>query len=230
MNLKEIKIIGFDADDTLWENEIYYRNTENEFANIMRDFLGKEESVEELFKIEMQNLSLYGYGAKSFTLSMLETALKISNGSISAEKIGQIIDLGKRLINQPVILLKEVEVVLSFCKKKYKLILATKGDLLDQERKLKKSALAKYFHHIEIMSDKKAENYTKLISRLEISPKEFLMIGNSVKSDILPLVSIGSNAIHVPYETTWEHEKVDEKLTSEHCMKVEKLIDILNYL
>lgn len=230
MNIEKIKIIGFDADDTLWQNENFYRQTENKFCDILRDYLPKEQVIKKLYDVEMQNLALYGYGAKSFMLSMIEAAVEISQKNLSLFCINEIIILGKKLIDQPIILLESVETVLKTLFPKYKIILATKGDLLDQERKLKKSGLSDYFHHIEVMSDKQNENYKKLISHLDIKPEEFLMIGNSVKSDVQPLIEIGSNAIHVPYETTWEHEIVEGKLNSENCMKLENLIEVLNIL
>ena len=229
MNLREITIIGFDADDTLWDNEIFYRNNEKAFAEIVKKYSLEKDPIDVLFKYEMQNLKLYGYGAKSFTLSMIETAISLSNNKISASEIEKIIALGKKLINQPINLLIDVQKVLKTLQERYKLILVTKGDLLDQERKLKKSGLEKYFHHIDIMSDKKQENYNKLMNHLEIEPQNFLMIGNSVKSDVMPVVNIGAFAIHVPYATTWKHEIVTEKINSERCTKVEKLIDILHF-
>lgn len=230
MNIEKIKIIGFDADDTLWQNVDFYRETENKFSDILKNYLPKEQVIKKLFDVEMKNLALYGYGAKSFMLSMIEAAVEISQKNLSLFCINEIIILGKKLIDQPIILLESVEKVIKILYPKYKLILATKGDLLDQERKLNKSGLIKYFHHIEVMSDKQRENYQKLISHLEIEPEEFLMIGNSVKSDVQPLVEIGSNAIHVPYKTTWEHEIVKEELNSENCMKVEHLVEVLNFL
>jgi len=151
--------------------------------------------------------------------------LEISNNTISNKGIQEIIDIGKKMINKPVELLDGVEEVLNSLSSKYRLILATKGDLLDQERKLKKSELTKYFHHIEVLSDKKEANYSNLLNHLDIIPSEFLMIGNSLKSDVLPLVNIKSNAIHVPYHTTWEHEKVNDEETNG---KVYKTVDSLN--
>lgn len=228
--LKNIKIVGFDADDTLWVNEPYYRDTEKQFCTILKPYFPEEDANNELFKTEMHNLALYGYGAKGFMLSMIETALRISNQKISNQEIADIIQLGKNLLNKQIELLDEVEFVLKQLKPSYKLILATKGDLLDQERKLEKSGLAAYFHHIEIMSDKKGANYRKLISHLDIEPAEFVMIGNSVKSDILPVVAIGANAIHVPYHTTWIHETMPENTDLGTFITVEKISEVLKYL
>ncbi len=227
--IENIKVIGFDADDTLWLNEKYYRETEEKFSELLKEFINSDEAVDSLFKTEMKNLRFYGYGAKSFTLSMIETATKIMDGKISAEKISAIIALGKELISKPLVLLPGVKETLElFYDKKYELIVATKGDLLDQERKLKNSGLEKCFHHIEIMSDKKPENYLKLLKRLEIKPEEFAMIGNSLKSDVLPVLEIGGCGIHVPYEMTWQHERVEEPLDKyEKFFRVEKLSDAL---
>jgi len=202
----KIKVIGFDADDTLWVNEPYFQEVEKQFCNILKPYLGENETSKKLFETEMQNLEIYGYGAKGFMLSMIETALNATEGKITPAELTQIIDAGKSLLTMPIQLLEGVEAVLKQLQGKYRLILATKGDLLDQERKLQKSGLAQYFHHIEIMSDKQESNYRKLLAHLDIEPSEFLMVGNSVKSDIIPVVNIGSQAIHVPFEVTWQHE------------------------
>ncbi|RUT73300.1 HAD family hydrolase [Ancylomarina longa] len=206
--MDKIKVIGFDADDTLWVNEPYFRETESKFCNLLKNGMGLEEVTEKLFEIEIGNIPLYGYGTKGFVLSMIETGLKITKGNILAEKIQAILELGKAQMNKPIELLDGVVEVLENLKDKYRLIVATKGDLLDQERKLKKSGLLKYFHHIEVMSDKQIEDYQKLIKHLDVKPEELLMVGNSLKSDILPVLQLGGNAVHVPYHTTWEHEKV----------------------
>ena len=226
----EFKIIGFDADDTLWINEPLFRGSEMHFCKILQPYLQEDETMKELFKTEMQNLELYGYGIKGFVLSMIETALRVSDNRVTTGEIYKIIGLGKSMLNEPVVLLEDVEFVLDQLKKKYKLILATKGDLLDQERKLRKSGLLNYFHHIEIMSDKHEYNYKKLINHLDIEPHEFLMIGNSVKSDILPVLKIGAKAIHIPFEITWQHEKMHEDHGEGEFITVDRLSDVLNIL
>ena len=230
VDFKNIKVIGFDADDTLWVNETFFRDAELEFARLLSPYETANKIDQELFKKEMDNLELYGYGVKAFVLSMVESAIEISNGSVSNNTLGKILDIGKSMINQPVELLDGVEEVLKTLSKKYRLILATKGDLLDQERKLEKSGLSDYFHHIEVLSDKKEANYSKLLNHLDISPSEFLMIGNSLKSDILPLVNIKAQAIHIPFHTTWAHELVDEEETNGKAYKtVTSLLEILNF-
>lgn len=231
VNYKNIKVIGFDADDTLWVNETYFRDAEVEFGKLLSDYETINKIDQELFKKEIENLELYGYGVKAFTLSMVESALEISNFNLSAKTIEAIVNIGKNMLNKPVELLDGVEEVLDKLSKKYRLILATKGDLLDQERKLEKSGLTGYFHHIEVLSDKKEANYSKLLNHLDIKPSQFLMIGNSLKSDILPLVNIKANAIHIPFHTTWAHEQVSAKETNGKQYKTaNSLTDILNLL
>jgi putative hydrolase of the HAD superfamily len=231
IDYSNIKVIGFDADDTLWVNETYYREAEEQFAKLLSAYETTNKIDQELFKKEMENLDMYGYGIKSFILSMVEAALEISNNSVSHAAILDILDIGKTMINKPVELLNGVEVVLQTLSSKYRLILATKGDLLDQERKLENSNLTKYFHHIEVLSDKKEANYSKLLNHLDINPSEFLMIGNSLKSDVLPLVNIKAQAIHVPFHTTWEHEQVNDEDTNGKVYKtVKNISEILQLL
>jgi putative hydrolase of the HAD superfamily len=228
INYNNIKVIGFDADDTLWVNETYFREAEQEFAKLLSEFETPNKIDQELFKKEIGNLPLYGYGVKAFTLSMVESALELSNYTISNKTIQKILNIGKNMLNAPVELLDGVEEVLEKLSKKYRLILATKGDLLDQERKLEKSGLTSYFHHIEVLSDKQDTNYSKLLNHLDINPSEFLMIGNSLKSDVLPLINIKANAIHVPFHTTWAHELVTEKETNGKQYKtIKTLRDLL---
>jgi putative hydrolase of the HAD superfamily len=218
-NYKHIKVIGFDADDTLWVNETYFRDAELEFAKLMAPYETANKIDQELFKKEMENLPLYGYGIKGFVLSMVEMAIEISNHTVSNSTITIILNIGKDMLNAPVDLLDGVEAVLKQLSKDYKLIVLTKGDLLDQERKLEKSNLTSYFHHIEVMSDKQELNYSNVLDHLDIEPSEFLMIGNSLKSDILPIVNIGAEAIHIPFHTTWLHEQVSEQETRNKAYK-----------
>jgi len=222
-----IKVIGFDADDTLWLNEVHYRNTEQVFVGLMEPWLTEREARKELFRLEMQTLGLYGYGAKGFTLSMITAAISISNGQVGNDVIQQVIELGKSLIKVPLELLDNVADVLAKLHLDYKLIVATKGDLLDQERKLRNSNLERYFHHVEIMSDKTPDNYRKLIRHLDIRPEEFLMIGNSLKSDIVPVLDIGSEAIHIPYHMTWEHEHVADESNIQPYVTIESFHDLI---
>lgn len=225
-----IKVIAFDADDTLWVNEPYFRTSEEQFCALLSEYASQHELERELFKIEIENLALYGYGIKGFVLSMIETALKVSGNTISPDIIEKITDLGKQMLNQPIEILDGVEEVLKAVKDTYRIVVATKGDLLDQERKLKRSGLSGYFHHIEIMSEKDDANYQKLLKHLDIKPEEFLMVGNSLKSDILPVLNIGGHGMHVPYHITWAHEQIEDSIDNERFRSVEHITEILNYL
>ena len=202
MNFDQIKTIAFDADDTLWVNETYFRDTEERFATLLESYETKNKVDQELFKKEMQNLPVYGYGIKGFMLSMIELALELSNGKVSSKVLQEILLMGKEMIAHPVELLPHIKEVLEKLSKKYRLIVLTKGDLLDQERKLEASGLSQYFHHVEVMSDKTPEKYKHLLDHLQIKTSEFLMVGNSLKSDVLPLIEIGAQAIHIPFHTT----------------------------
>lgn len=230
VDFKNIKVIGFDADDTLWVNETYFRDAEERFAALLEPYETKNKIDQELFKMEMKNLTLYGYGIKGFMLSMVESALELSNNEISHATLLEILNLGKEMITHPVEVLPGVKEVLEKLKGKYRLIVLTKGDLLDQERKLERSKLSDYFHHVEVLSDKKEKNYKDLLEHLEIPAKEFLMIGNSLKSDVLPLTQIGARAVHVPFHTTWKHEEISAPKKKSGYITVQKLTDVLAYL
>jgi len=209
---KKYKVLGFDADDTLWVNEVYYLETEHLFYQLLREYTSADECAKELYRTEMKNIKLYGYGTKGFMLSMIETALNVSNRRVSQYVIEKIIQAGKEMMSKPVILIEGVkEVLQKLSENDYFMIIATKGDLKDQERKLNESGISHCFDHIEIMSDKTEKDYNSLLSHLKVEPKDFLMIGNSIKSDILPVLETGANAVHIPFHTTWQHEKVDEQ-------------------
>ena len=224
------KIIAFDADDTLFVNEPYFQEVEQKFCVLMQDYLSHQGLSQELFKTEIANLPLYGYGIKGYILSMIEAAMTISNQTISLEIIAKIIAYGKELLEKPIELLDGVEETLKQLQGKYKLVVATKGDLKDQQSKLHRSGLGHYFHHIEVMADKQEVNYEKLLKRLEIQPQEFLMIGNSLKSDVLPVLAIGGFAVHIPFHTTWEHEKIDHKVVHENFFECKNIIEVLEIL
>jgi putative hydrolase of the HAD superfamily len=224
--VRELQIVCFDADDTLWHNEPYFLEAQQNFWHMMENFLPAHASGAELNKTEVQNIALYGYGIKAFILSMIEAAIRISEGRITAKGIETIINYGKEMLDKPVELLPDVEEVLKQLHGRYKLVVATKGDLLDQERKLVKSGLAEYFHHIEIVSDKTEPEYEKLMRHLDINPNQFLMIGNSLRSDVLPVLNVGGHAIHVPYHTTWAHEQIDFEIKHENFHEMESLADL----
>ncbi|MDI9882492.1 HAD family hydrolase [Flectobacillus longus] len=228
--MNKLKVIAFDADDTLWVNEPYFQEVEKKFCEMMEDYHPQHTISRELLKIEIANLSLYGYGVKGYILSMIEAALQISGKTLSIEAIQKILELGKEMLEKPIELLDGVEEVLQQLQGKYRLVVATKGDLLDQERKLKKSGLEKYFHHIEIMSDKQESDYQKLIRHLDIAPEEFMMIGNSLKSDVLPVLTLGGIGVHVPYHTTWAHETVEHKVEHENFYQFTHANEVLAIL
>lgn len=225
-----IKVIAFDADDTLWINEPYFRETEVEFCQLMESYSPQHTVARELLQTEIKNLSLYGYGIKGFMLSMIETALTVSGKTIDMNAVEKILSFGKSLLARPVEVLEGVPEVLTALKDKYRLVVATKGDLLDQERKLKNSGIDHFFHHVEVMSDKQEGDYRKLLKHLDIKPEEFLMIGNSLKSDVLPVLGIGGHAIHIPFHTTWEHERVDVHIDNPNFREIVHISEILSFL
>ena len=228
--MTNIKVIAFDADDTLWVNEPYFREAEDKFCALLEDYLPLHSTANALFKTEIANLPLYGYGIKGFMLSMIETILEVTQGTASLAMIAKAIEFGKEQLNKPIELLEGVEEVLTALKGEYRLVVATKGDLLDQERKLQKSGLESYFHHMEIMSEKHEKDYLKLLKHLDCNPENFLMIGNSLKSDVLPVLAIGGNAIHVPFHTTWAHEVVEHNVEHDNFKTAANISEILTFL
>ncbi|MCG8837704.1 HAD family hydrolase [Tenacibaculum dicentrarchi] len=228
--MNKIKVIAFDADDTLWINETFFREAEKEFAKLLSGYETENKIHQELYKKEIDNLKIYGYGVKGFVLSMVECALELSNYKVNQKIIDKILEIGKEMLAQPIDLLDGVEEVLQKLQGRCKIIVATKGDLLDQEQKLEKSGILKYFHHTEVMSDKKPADYLKLIKHLDIQPSELLMIGNSLKSDVLPLIEIGAAAIHVPFHTTWAYEQVEGNQKSTEYQTVSNITEVLNFL
>lgn len=225
-----IKVVAFDADDTLWVNEPYFKKTEEKFCDLLSEYLPLHSLSLDLFKTQIANLPLYGYGVKGFTLSMIETAIRITDGTLNTAVIDKILQMGKQLLDEPIELLDGVPDVLEALRNRFRLVVATKGDLLDQERKLRKSGLNSYFHHIEIMSEKDETNYQKLIKHLDIAPEELLMIGNSLKSDVLPVLNIGGYAIHIPYHITWAHEQIEHTIQNERFRTFTHIREILTIL
>ena len=224
------KIIAFDADDTLWHNEPYFDEAQEKFYRLFSDRTTKQEILDLILKHQVQNLPLYGFGIKAFVLSMIASALELTENKISGNGIEEIIQIGKDLLQKPVELLPEVEHVLRELKGKYKLVVATKGDLKDQHRKLHDSGIGHYFHHIEVLSDKTESDYSKMLSRLDIQPEDFTMIGNSLKSDVLPILNIGGHGYHIPYATTWEYEKIDFEVEHPNFKSLENITDVLPIL
>ncbi len=224
------KIIAFDADDTLWHNEPYFDEAQDKFCELFGGYASKQELLRLILNHQITNLPLYGFGIKAFTLSLIESALELTNNTISGQNIEKVLQIGKELLQKPVELLPNVISVLEELKGTHKLIVATKGDLKDQHRKLHESGIGAYFHHIEVMSDKTEMDYEKMLGRLDCQPSDFLMIGNSLKSDVLPVLNIGGHAIHIPYHTTWEYEQIDFEIEHENFRAFEKITEVLQLL
>ncbi|MFC4738554.1 HAD family hydrolase [Flavobacterium ponti] len=224
------KIIAFDADDTLWHNEPYFDEAQERFCQLFQDYASSQEILGLILNHQVKNLPLYGFGIKAFTLSMIESALELTNHQISGKGIEKIITIGKDLLQKPVELLPNVEDVLKELQGKYKLVVATKGDLKDQHRKLHDSGIGHYFHHIEVLSDKTELDYQKMFGRLECKAEDILMIGNSLKSDVLPILNLGGFGIHIPYHTTWEYEKIDFEIEHKNFLALSNVKEVLTIL
>ncbi|MDQ2769021.1 MAG: HAD family hydrolase [Bacteroidota bacterium] len=206
-------IIAFDADDTLWPCQPHYDHVEAELLQLLTLYADLDTINARLYDVQRANMQLFGYGAKSFMLSMIETAIQLSNGAVHGSEIQRILDMGKELLRFPIEPLPDVVEVLTELKQRgHRLILLTKGDLFDQESKVARSGLGDFFDHVEIVSEKDEPTYRRLFARLGITPANFVMIGNSLKSDILPVVRLGFPAIHVPYHANWIHEHVPAEL------------------
>jgi len=202
--------IAFDADDTLWHNENIYLNTHEKFKQLLRQYHNDEWIQQRLNETEIRNLQHFGYGIKGFTLSMIETAVELSEGRVSGNEIQALIEFGKEMTQAPVELLEGVAETIAQLAASYELMLITKGDLFDQEAKIARSGLGDYFRRIEVVSEKNVETYQHITAKHGIAPERFLMVGNSLKSDILPVIAMGGQAVYIPYRTTWVHERVAE--------------------
>jgi putative hydrolase of the HAD superfamily len=210
MSNRPVSVIGFDADDTLWQNEQYYKLTESHFRGLLSEFAEGEHVSERLLEAEKRNLAHYGYGIKGFTLSMIETALEITEGRAPSSVISEILAIGRDLLSHPVECLPHARDALEALSGKYFLVLITKGDLFDQERKLAQSGLGDYFDAVEIVSDKTATTYRRIFGKHGEGPERSMMIGNSLKSDIVPAIAAGAWGVFVPHELTWVLEHVDK--------------------
>lgn len=206
-----IRVLAFDGDDTLWHNESRFHLTQSALRDLLRRHVPNADVDSHLFDVEMRNLGLYGYGVKAFTLSMIETAIELTEGRIPASDLQVILGWGKRMLTEPTELLDGVRAALQNVSGRHSLLLITKGDLFDQESKLARSGLADMFSGVEILSDKTIDSYRSLLSRRGIKPDEFVMVGNSLRSDIAPVVALGARAVHIPYHVTWNHEHVPEE-------------------
>ncbi|GAC1645854.1 MAG: HAD family hydrolase [Candidatus Dormibacteraceae bacterium] len=206
-----IKVVGLDGDDTLWHNETRFVLTQTAFNELLRRHVPEADVEGHLSEVEMKNLSMYGYGVKAFTLSMIESAIQVTGGKIPAADLEVILGWGKRMLTEPTELLDGVEAALRELSGRYDLLLITKGDLFDQESKLARSGLAELFSGVEILSEKNVESYRTILRRRGIKAEEFVMVGNSLKSDIAPVLALGARAVHIPYHVTWHHEVVPEE-------------------
>lgn len=207
---QEITTIGFDADDTLWQNEHFYQLTQAQFAALLRDYAEPDHLAERLLAAEKRNLALYGFGIKGFTLSMIETALEVSGGEVPASLIHEILATGREMLKHPVEVVPHAHETLKALHRDYRLVLITKGDLFDQERKLAASGLGDFFHAVEIVSDKSPSTYSKAFSRHGDGAEHSLMVGNSLKSDVLPALEAGSWSVYVPHALTWSYEHAEK--------------------
>jgi putative hydrolase of the HAD superfamily len=223
MTQRPLTTIGFDADDTLWQNEQFYRLTEVQFTDLLADHAASDVISARLLEAEKRNLRHYGFGIKGFTLSMIETAIEITEGSVPSNVIAQILDIGRDLLAHPVETLPHARKTLEALSGKYLLVLITKGDLFDQERKLAQSGLGDLFDAVEIVSDKNASTYRRIFSKVGDGPERAMMIGNSLKSDIVPALAAGSYGVFVPHVLTWSFEHVEEPTEAPRFRKIDHL-------
>ena len=208
-----IEVVALDGDDTLWHSERLFVDTQSQFRRLLEPYVPAEAAADldaRLLEVERRNLPIFGYGVKGFTLALVETAIEISDGDVRGHDIQAILDLGKALMEHPVELLDGVEDTVVALAERYKLMVITKGDLLHQETKLARSGLADRFWSVEIVSEKDLPTYERILERNDIAPGSFCMVGNSVRSDVLPVLELGGHAAHVPYHVTWELELVDD--------------------
>jgi len=205
-----IDIIGFDADDTLWHSEVLYVRAQGKLADLLSAYASEKEVERGLLRAEEANIGLFGYGIKSFTLSMIETAVDLSSGDIPAADIARIIGFGKEMLRAETRLLEHARETVSELGRSFRLMIITKGDLLDQKAKLERSGIAHHFEHVEIDSRKDEGSYRALLGKHGIRPERFVMVGNSLKSDIMPVLTLGGHAVYIPYHVTWAHEQAEE--------------------
>jgi putative hydrolase of the HAD superfamily len=203
---RDLKLVGFDADDTLWRSEDYYRDAQLEFERIVGGYVDLDDAHDRLYAIEKQNLALFGYGAKGMTLSMVEAAIAITDAKIRARDVHRIVELGKSVLQHPVELLPGIRAAVEAIAADYAVVLITKGDLFHQEAKVRRSGLSDLFGRIEIVSEKDEATYARVLGEFSLAPAQFAMIGNSLRSDIAPVLALGGCGVHMPYHVTWAHE------------------------
>lgn len=215
-----IEMIALDADDTLWHNENIFRRTHAEFQALLARYHEESWIEKRLYRTEMQNLEQYGYGVKSFMLSMVQTAVELTEGRISGAEVLRILELGREMLTAPIELLDGVTDTLDALADSYELMLITKGDLLDQESKLERSGLRERFRHINIVSRKDRPTYQRIMARHDLRPDRFVMVGDSVRSDVLPVIELGGWAVHIPCATPWQHEVVNDPPDSDRMVRL----------
>jgi putative hydrolase of the HAD superfamily len=225
-----ITTIGFDADDTLWHNESIFHLTQQQFLELLKDHGDPDHMAARLFEVERRNLHLYGYGVKSFTLAMIETAIDLTRGAVTAKTIHEIMQLGRAMLEHPVEPLPGAAETVRALKGKYRLVVVTKGDLLNQEQKLARSGLGELFDAIDIVSEKNADTYRRIFAREGAKPEQAVMIGNSLKSDVLPALEAGLWGIHIPYPITWAHEHAEAPANSPRYAKLETIAEVPGWL
>jgi putative hydrolase of the HAD superfamily len=211
---RALTTIGFDADDTLWQNEHFYRLTESRFATLLTGLAEPGELSKRLLETERRNLDRYGYGIKGFTLSMIETAIEVTGGKLPASVIGEILAAGRDMLRHPVETLPHVRETLEALASRYRMVLITKGDLFDQERKLAESGLGDFFDGVEIVSSKDRSTYERVFRRYGDGPEKAMMVGNSLKSDVVPAIAAGSWGVYVPHDLNWALEQDEEPAAS----------------
>ena len=224
--MRQLTTIGFDADDTLWQNEQFFRMTERQFAGLLADFAEADHLGERLLEAERRNLGHYGFGIKGFTLSMIETAIEVTDGKVPARVIAEILDAGREMLRHPVETLPHAEETLTELAGSHRLVLITKGDLFDQERKVAASGLGDLLDAVEIVSDKKADTYRTLFARHGDGPERAMMVGNSLKSDVIPAIEAGGWGVHVPHDLTWELEHAEAPRGAERFREMPTLADL----
>ena len=222
-----IEIIAFDADDTLWHNEFLYSRTKAKFVQLFSRYQPADHVGKMLDEIEVHNLRYYGYGIKSFGLSMVETALKVSAGQVRGEELSQVLDFIREMLTAEVDLIDMVEESLAQLAPVYDLMLITKGDNFEQRRKVSRSRLASYYKYIEVVAEKNVDTYRELLGKFNIRPENFLMVGNSLRSDILPVIALGGHAVYIPYEQIWEHERqIDQAYEPDSFYELESITEL----
>ena len=205
-----IEVVGFDGDDTLWHNETIFTMTQSRFEALLEPYVDPRHLHERMLATERENVAIFGYGIKGFTLSMVETAIEVTEGRVTSEEIMTLLEFGKEMLRHPTELLDGAREAVESTAREHRVVLVTKGDLFDQESKLARSGLGELFDDVEIVSEKDEARYRRLLEDLDVAPEQFVMVGNSMRSDVAPVVGIGGHAVHVPYHVTWALEEIDD--------------------